>query len=116
MADGINRIGTGSSYGLGAFFNKKEVKEEKQAQEAPVLPQTVDVDADKVMEFLSANNIFVPVKPETGVKLDKAAEDRIAGFMADFETMFAITEKEVGRELAPVILDAMSEKFVSDLK
>ena len=120
MTDGIGRIGS-SNYGLGGSFYRanKEVKEEPKAQPQTVKPETNDIDPDKVLDLLNqASSIYMPVAKtdKVTVNLPKAVQDRIAGFISNFENVYAVAKEEVGAELAPVILDLMSEKTVADIK
>ncbi len=121
MTDGIGRIGS-SNYGLGGSFYRanKDVKEEPQVQPQSVKPEVNEMDPDKVMDLLNqaASSVYMPVtKAEpVSVKLPKSVDDRIAGFMRDFENTYAIAKEEVGEVLALDVLDLMSEKAVADIK
>ena len=120
MTDGIGRIGS-SNYGLGGSFYRanKDVKGEPKAEPQVVKPETNEIDPDKVMDLLSqASSIYMPVAKSESVtvSLPKAVQDRIAGFVDDFENVYAIAKEEVGEELVPTVLDLMSAKAVADIK
>ena len=120
MADGIGRIGS-SSYGLGGAFYRanRDVKDEAKAEQQSVKPETNEIDPNKVMDLLSqASSLFMPaVKTESAsVKLPKEVQDRIAGFVSNFENVYAIAKEEVGETLALYVMDVMSEKAVKNIK
>ena len=120
MTDGIGRIGS-SNYGLGGAFYRanRDVKEEPKAQPQAAQPEVNELDPDKVMDLLSqASSIYMPAaKTESvTVQLPKVAQDRIAGFISNFENVYAVAKEEVGKELALDVLDLMSEKAISNIK
>ena len=111
MADGIGRIMGGRSYIGNGFVNtrKEDVQKEAQAQ-APEIKQEA-VDPNKVMDFL-ANNLL-PVKPESKmVELAPDVAARAAESMASLERFISVASDEVGKDLALVLADEYSARFV----
>ena len=109
MTNNIGRIiGGGNNY-IGGFGAKKqeEAKDAKQQEQVLNNYNETQVDPAKIMDYLAGNNVFLnPAKQavEPG-KLDAATQNRVADSMADFELVFGIIEKEVGPELAPLVMD-----------
>ena len=109
MTDGIARILGGNNYGVGGYVPQK--KEDEAPQNAAAQPQNnyeeTQVDPAKVMEFMAANNFFIaPTKEATPVgEVDAATQERIAGYMENFEMIYSVIAKEFGHELAPDIMD-----------
>ena len=124
MTDGIGRL-SGYGYGIGGFMprnNKEDVAKDNQ-QQAPVAdnkPAETQVDPSKVMEFLANNNFFVApqaaLKEVTDVEgamaLDSATQDRVAGYMEQFEMIYGIVQEEFGEELAPAVMDVVMDKLM----
>ena len=109
MTDGIGRIFGGNSYGVGGYMPRRN---EEAAQKD--MPQTLaqqnyeetQVDPSKVMEFLASNNFFVaPTEATTGADVDVATQNRIAGYMENFEMIYGVIVEEFGEELAPDVMD-----------
>ena len=109
MADGIGRIFGGSNYSIGGFGPRK--KEEAPKEQAP--QGTVNnynetqVDPNKIMEFMASNNYFVAPTAETATtgEVDMATQERVAGYMENFEMIYGVIAKEFGEELAPMVMD-----------
>ena len=124
MTDGIGRL-SGYGYGIGGFMprnNKEEVAKDNQ-QQAPVAdnkPAETQVDPSKVMEFLANNNFFVApqaapkevIDVEGAMALDSATQDRVAGYMEQFEMIYGIVQEEFGEELAPAVMDVVMDKLM----
>lgn len=123
MTDGIGRL-SGYGYGIGGFMprnNKEEVAKNDQ-QQAPVAdnkPAETQVDPSKVMEFLANNNFFVA--PQTTKEaadvdgagaVDAATQDRVAGYMEQFEMIYGIVQEEFGEELAPAVMDMVMDRLM----
>ena len=108
MTDGIGRIG-GSNYGYTGYGLPR------QGEEAPKNPvaepavnnyEDTQVDPSKVMDFLAANNIFVaPVETRPAGQVDEATQERIEGYMENFELIYGIIVNEFGEELAPDVMN-----------
>lgn len=115
MTDGIGRI-FGSNYGVGGYApqRKNETEEKTQAQ-APAAQNNEQVDPSKVMDFLSANNIFVPVKSEKSVEVTPELRSRIDGFMENFDTYYSIVEREFGKDMAPTVMDLISDRLMAKI-
>ena len=107
MADGIGRIFGGSNYSIGGHVPHRKEEDVPQQQASPTVNQeATQVDPSKVMEFMANNNFFVaPVKTAGPAELDAAAQERIAGYMENFEMIYSVIAKEFGHELAPDIMD-----------
>ena len=120
MADGISRIRGGSSYGVGGYVpqrNEEKVDSHEQQAQAQSKFEETQVDPNKVMDFLSNNNYFMPVNVETKPasevgKVDAETEERIAGYMERFEEIYAVVEQEFGAEFAPAVMDIVMDKLM----
>ena len=114
MTDGIGRIFGGNSYGVGGYVPQRhEAKEEEVAQQQSVQPESKEVDPNKVMDFL---NKYVYMVPETSnseiPELDAETQQRIAGFMEQFEFFYGIIVQEFGEDLAPMVMDMVMNKLI----
>ena len=124
MTDGIGRL-SGYGYGIGGFMprnTKEEVAKDNQ-QQAPVAdnkPAETQVDPSKVMEFLANNNFFVAPQAaskevtdvEGAAALDSATQDRVAGYMEQFEMIYGIVQEEFGEEMAPAVMDVVMDQLM----
>lgn len=84
----VNTQGIHGALGFGA----KPKSEKKEAEEAKpeVAGQKPQLSADDVLSFLAQSAaVSAPKKLDPSKFVDKASEDRIAGFMADFEEKVA---------------------------
>ena len=108
MTDGIGRIG-GSNYGYAGYGLPRHGEETpKNPTAEPTVNNYEDtqVDPSKVMDFLAANNFFVaPVETAVTGEVDAATQDRIAGYMENFEMIYGVIVQEFGEELAPAVMD-----------
>ena len=109
MTDGIGRIG-GGNYGYtgyGLSRQGEEMPKDPTAEKNLNNYEETQVDPSKVMEFLANNNYFVaPTKEATPAgEVDAATQDRIAGYMENFEFIYGIIVEEFGEELAPEVMD-----------
>ncbi|MBR6127665.1 hypothetical protein IKQ21_08280 [bacterium] len=112
MTDGIGRLSGYGNYGVGGYVPQRKGGEDaNQAEEQQIVNNYEDtqVDPSKVMDFLANNNFFInqanAPAPVEGVVTDPAVADRVAWYMENFETIFAIIEQEFGAELAPSVMD-----------
>lgn len=120
MVDGVNRTGYnfGGVNGYGAGGNRNENTNDADNQ-SPIVPKDyteTQVDPAKVMDWMAANNNFAniinaPVQPE-GIVTDPTIEERIAGFMENYEYFMTIIEQEFGEELAPAVMDVVMDKLM----
>lgn len=98
----VNPQGIGSSYG----YSKNAKPEEKKQKEAEVNTsgQQAQVPADKMLGLMAQSAVSVtPAKTVDPSKyVDKASEERIAGFMAEFEDKVAEGLKAFDKEFAGV--------------
>lgn len=118
MTDGIGRLSGYGNYGVGGYMPQRrngEVSKEAQAQEQPAAHnyEETQVDPSKVMEFLASNNFFVaqPAAAEVG-EVDAATQDRVAGYMEQFEMIYGIVQEEFGEELAPAVMDMVMDRLM----
>ena len=119
MADGIGRLSGYGNYGVGGYVPQRRGSEEApQAQDQPVVNnfEETQVDPSKVMDFLASNNFFVgltnaPAAVE-GVETDPTVADRVAGYMENFEVIYAVIEEEFGAELAPAVMDLVMDRLM----
>lgn len=84
----VNTQGIHGALGFGA----KPKSEKKEAEEVKpeVAGQKPQLSADDVLSFLAQSAVVAaPKKLDPSKYVDKASEDRIAGFMADFEDKVA---------------------------
>jgi hypothetical protein len=109
MTDGIGRIFGGSNYSIGGFGpRKKEEAPKEQATQMPVNNYNeTQVDPNKIMEFMATNNYFVAPTAETApaAEVDMATQERVAGYMENFEMIYGVIAKEFGEEMAPMVMD-----------
>ena len=128
MTDGIGRL-SGYGYGIGGFMprnNKEEVANKNDQQQAPVAdnkPAETQVDPSKVMDFLASNNFFVAPQTTNEVvdvngaeNVDAATQERVAGYMEQFEMIYGIVQEEFGEELAPAVMDVVMDKLMGMAK
>ena len=108
MTDGIGRIG-GSNYGYAGYGlprQSEETPKEVVAEHVVNNYEETQVDPSKVMDFLAANNYFVaPVETKPVGEVDAATQERIEGYMENFEMIYGVIAKEFGEELAPTVMD-----------
>lgn len=117
MTDGIGRIFGGNSYGVGGYVSQRREEEAPQnaAAQAPALNhEETQVDPSKVMAFLESNNIFVtPQKNVTApAGVDPETQDRVAGYMEQFEMIYGIVQEEFGEENAPMVMDFVMDSLM----
>ena len=122
MTDGIGRIGYGN-YGIGGYVPQRrngDIQKEGQPQEQVLTNNHAEtqVDPSKVMDFLASNNFFVaPQAAETtnvdgANAVDAATQDRVAGYMEQFEMIYGIVQEEFGEELAPAVMDIVMDRLM----
>lgn len=121
MANNIGGINGYGNYGVGGYVPQRRGGDEAaqaQAQEQPVVNnfEETQVDPSKVMDFLANNNFFVAQTNApahvTGVETDPTVADRVAGYMENFETIYAVIEEEFGAELAPTVMDMVMDRLM----
>ncbi len=107
MTDGIGRIFGGNNYGVGGYSSQRNQETANEAVYVPVNnAEETQVDPSKVMEFLANNNYFIaPAGGATVGEVDSATQERIAGYMENFEMIYGVVVEEFGEELAPVVMD-----------
>lgn len=118
MTDGIGRLSGYGNYGVGGYIPQRRNEEVSKEAQAQAQPQTnyheeTQVDPSKVMEFLSSNNFFVaaPAVSEVG-DVDSATQDRVAGYMEQFEMIYGVVQEEFGEELAPAVMDIVMDRLM----
>ena len=117
MTDGIGRLSGYGNYGVGGYMPQKrgDVSKEANPQEQGFVNNydETQVDPSKVMDFLASNNFFV-ASPSVGSAegLDAATQDRVAGYMEQFEMIYGVVQEEFGEELAPAVMDVVMDKLM----
>ena len=113
MTDGIGRIFGGNSYGVGGYVPQRQEAQKEEAQQPVVQPETKDVDPNKVMEFMNKYVYMVPETQSSEIpELDAETQQRIAGFMEQFEFFYGIVVQEFGEEAAPMVMDLVMDKLM----
>ena len=121
MANNIGGINGYGNYGVGGYVPQRKNGEEAanaKPEEQQVLQnhEETQVDPSKVMDFLASNNFFVNLTnapaPVEGIETDPTIADRVAGYMENFETIYAIIENEFGAERAPMVMDIVMDKLM----
>ena len=121
MTDGIGRLSGYGNYGVGGYMPQRKKEElpqgaEAQQQQVQQNYQETQVDPAKVMDFLSKNNFFVaesaPKEVDDVSQIDAATQDRVAGYMEQFEMIYGIVQEEFGEELAPAVMDIVMDKLM----
>ena len=123
MTDGIGRLSGYGNYGVGGYIPQRrngDVSKESQQQEQVVNNNHAEtqIDPSKVMDFLANNNFFVAqaapkeVADVDGAAVDAATQDRVAGYMEQFEMIYGIVQEEFGEELAPAVMDIVMDKLM----
>lgn len=117
MTDGIGRLSGYGNYGVGGYVpqgrNTDVSKEETPEQTYVNNHEETQVDPSKVMEFLASNNFFVAAPKTTGAaEVDPAVQDRITGYMEQFEMIYGIVQEEFGEELAPQVMDLVMDRLM----
>ncbi len=117
MTDGIGRIFGGNSYGVGGYVPQRKGEEAPQnaAAQAPAINyEETQVDPSKVMAFLESNNIFVAPQTQgvTPAGVDPQTQDRVAGYMEQFEMIYGIVQEEFGEENAPMVMDFVMDSLI----
>lgn len=116
MTDGIGRIFGGNSYGVGGYVpQRKEQAAEETPMQQTVNHEEIQVDPNKVMEFMASNNFFVAPAETTSApaELDAETQDRISGYMERFEMIYGIVQEEFGEELAPAVMDLVMDTLMA---
>ena len=117
MTDGIGRIFGGNSYGVGGYVPQRKEEEAPQnaAAQAPVVNyEETQVDPSKEMAFLESNNIFVTPQAKTAAQaeVDPATQERVSGYMEQFEMIYGIVQEEFGEENAPMVMDLVMDSLM----
>lgn len=122
MANNIGGINGYGNYGVGGYVPQRKGKDAEEASlaQAQAQPQQnheeTQVDPQKVMDFLNANNFFVAQTntpaPAVGVETDPTIADRVAGYMDNFELIYGVVEQEFGPEKAPVVMDLVMDRLM----
>ena len=118
MTDGIGRLSGYGNYGVGGYMpqrktdvNKENVEQNPQAQVQN--HEETQVDPSKVMDFLASNNFFIAAPQTSEVsELDSATQERVAGYMEQFEMIYGVVQEEFGEELAPAVMDLVMDKLM----
>lgn len=118
MTDGIGRLSGYGNYGVGGYVPQRrgDVSKEANPQDSALVNnhEETQMDPSKVMEFLASNNFFVAA-PAAGAEVgevDDATQDRVAGYMEQFEMIYGVVQEEFGEELAPAVMDVVMDKLM----
>ncbi len=118
MTDGIGRLSGYGNYGVGGYMpqRREDVSKEANPQEQALVNnyEETQVDPSKVMDFLASNNFFVAA-PQAAAEVgevDAATQDRVAGYMEQFEMIYGVVQEEFGEELAPAVMDVVMDKLM----
>ena len=118
MTDGIGRLSGYGNYGVGGYMpqRKTDVNKEGSEQNQQVQSQNYEdtqVDPSKVMDFLASNNFFIAAPQTSEVsELDSATQERVAGYMEQFEMIYGVVQEEFGEEMAPAVMDLVMDKLM----
>ena len=121
MTDGIGRLSGYGNYGVGGYMpqrKQEDVSKEQNPQEQGLVNnyEETQVDPSKIMDWMAANNNFAnvinaPAQVE-GIVTDPTIEERVAGFMENYEYFMTIIEQEFGEELGPSVMDVVMDKLM----
>jgi len=116
---GINGYGYGygvNGYGNNGKNNANNTENEGNNGNAVQPEAKPQVNADEVMKFLEKNNFFIAPAGTQGAEgvseVDAETQDRIAGYMEQFEVIYAVVVEEFGEELAPAVMDLVMDKLM----
>ena len=119
MTDGIGRLSGYGNYGVGGYMpqRREDVSKEANPQEQALVNNNYEetqIDPSKVMDFLANNNFFVAAPHATAEvgEVDAATQDRVAGYMEQFEMIYGVVQEEFGEELAPAVMDVVMDKLM----
>ena len=115
MTDGIGRIFGGNSYGVGGYVPRRneETQQEAVTQQQVNNFEETQVDPEKIMEFMAANNFFVaPVETKAAGEVDDATQARVENYMENFEMIYGVIAEEFGEELAPTVMDFVMDHLM----
>ena len=114
MTDGIGRIFGGNNYGVGGYVPQRKDESNNEVAQAPVQNyEETQVDPSKVMDFMAANNFFVAPAETTKVgEVDAATQERVVGYMENFEAIYDMIVKEFGEENASMVMDLVMDKLI----
>lgn len=121
MTDGIGRLSGYGNYGVGGYMPQRkqnDVSQEQNPQEQGLVNnyEETQVDPSKIMDWMAANNNFAnvinaPAQVES-IVTDPTIEERVAGFMENYEYFMTIIEQEFGEEQAPAVMDVVMDKLM----
>ena len=96
----VNPQGIGAASGFGTKAKAKE-EEKKEAEVSPKGEAKTQLSGDAVLNYMAQSAAVVaPKKLDPTKYVDKASQERIAGFMADFEDQVAAGLKAFDQEFA----------------
>ena len=115
MTDGIGRIFGGNNYGVGGYVPQRKEEAGQEPTNPPVQNyEETQVDPSKIMDFMAANNYFVAPTKEAAPagEVDPATQERIAGYMENFELIYGVIVEEFGEENAPMVMDVVMDHLM----
>ncbi len=118
MANNINGIfgyGYGVRYPNNGQQNKELTGKTNADEQAPTgqAPQTANVDPNEVLNFLASSSIKVetPQAPVAGGNAE--TEERVEGYIQNFEMIYSIVAQEFGDDVANTLLN--DDRFIDAL-
>lgn len=117
MVESVNNSGYSYSSNInsyGARGNQNENTKDTENKNVPPKDYNeTQVDPSKVMDFLANNNFFIAAPQTTEVgEVDAATQDRIAGYMEQFEMIYGIVQEEFGEEYADRVMNLVMNKLM----
>lgn len=120
MVDAVNNSGYSYGSNVNGYGARGNQNENLKEAENPTVPardySETQVDPAQVMDWLAANNNFANIvkKPAAvdGIVTDPTIEERVAGFMENYEYFMTIIEQEFGEELAPAVMDVVMDQLM----
>lgn len=122
MVNGVNNTSGSNASSVNWYLqqgnkNNGEVGADENQNPNPTPDYTeTQVDPAKVMDWMAANNNFVNVikapAPAEGIVTDPTIEERIAGFMENYEFFREIVEAEFGLERADIVMNVVMDKLM----
>lgn len=110
MTNNIGNIG-GYGYSIGGYYGNPGSKGtttnndgNTPLAEGPQ-PERVDVDPNKVLEFLAASSVNMPKTPAVTPGSDAATAERVDGYIQNFEMIFNVIAQEFGQKAAEQLMN-----------
>ena len=117
MTEGIGKIGGSNGYMLNGYIQRKKGNEEEgklgEKQESSI-GNRKDINPDEIFNMMG--EMAINLKPQVKKvlkegelpELSPEVQARIEDSMKEFEAIYGIVEKEVGRTLAPDVMELLA--------